>query len=207
MKAQPATHRCYKEKEQRSSQIGSASQGTRSKERAQMGDRLRITAQLLRTADISSLVAELRSQAHDVFAIQEKSAIAEALSIQPRSAPAINRNGLHRTWSLRHYLQPALIALRITGQPSTCHWLLERAAKRSGSQRKAHLADVHAADRYWVGRNEGSLDEAEKAARKALNRRFNRDCTCRPCRCAARPVPVAGSKRKTGGQLTQPARC
>lgn len=140
------------------------------------GDRLRITAQLLRTADGFHLWSQSYDRKlDDVFAIQEEiaRAIAEALSIQLKvSAGDKSERPTQDMEAYDKYLQArTLIALRTRDSLRRATSLLEQAVQRDPGFAKAwaYLADVHAADRYFgLGAMKESLDEAEKAARKAL---------------------------------------
>jgi TolB-like protein/Tfp pilus assembly protein PilF len=140
------------------------------------GDRLRITAQLLRTADGFHLWSQSYDRKlDDVFAIQEEiaRAIAGALSVQLKLG--LEGKAERPTQDMEaydHYLQArALIALRTPDSLRRATLSLERAVQRDPDFAKAwaYLADVHASDRFFgLGAMKESLDEAEKEARKAL---------------------------------------
>jgi serine/threonine-protein kinase len=140
------------------------------------GDRLRITAQLVRTADGFHLWSQSYDRKlDDVFAIQEEiaRAIAGALSVQLKLG--IEGQAERPTQDMEaydNYLQArTLIALRTPDSLRRATLLLEHAVQRDPGFAKAwaYLADVHASDRFFgLGAMKESLDEAEKEARKAL---------------------------------------
>ena len=140
------------------------------------GDRLRITAQLVRTGDGFHLWSQSYDRKlDDVFAIQEEiaRAIAGALSVQLKLG--IEGQAERPTQDMEaydNYLQArTLIALRTPDSLRRATLLLEHAVQRDPGFAKAwaYLADVHASDRFFgLGAMKESLDEAEKEARKAL---------------------------------------
>jgi TolB-like protein len=138
--------------------------------------RLRITSQLIRTADGFHLWSQnYDRKLDDVFAIQEEiaRAIAGALSVQLKLG--IEGQAERATQDMEaydNYLQArTLIALRTPDSLRRATLLLEHAVQRDPGFAKAwaYLADVHASDRFFgLGAMKESLDEAEKEARKAL---------------------------------------
>ena len=140
------------------------------------GDRLRITAQLLRTADGFHLWSQSYDRKlDDVFAIQEEiaRAIAGALSVQLKlGMEGQAERSTQDMEAYDNYLQArTLIALRTPDSLRRATLLLENAVQRDPGFAKAwaYLADVHASDRFFgLGAMKESLDEAEREARKAL---------------------------------------
>jgi TolB-like protein len=140
------------------------------------GNRLRITTQLVRTADGFHLWSQnYDRKLDDVFAIQEEiaRAIAGALSVQLKLG--IEGEAERPTQDMEaydNYLQArTLIALRTPDSLRRATLLLQHAVQRDPGFAKAwaYLADVHASNRFYgLGTAKESLDEAEKEARKAL---------------------------------------
>jgi adenylate cyclase len=140
------------------------------------GDRLRITAQLVRTSD----GYQLWSQAYDrklddVFAIQEEIArsIADALSVQLK---LVRENKSERPTqdmeAYDNYLEArALITQRTGDNLRRAAALLEAAVQRDPGFAKAWAALAQAralAPYYRLAAMKDSLEDAETAARKAL---------------------------------------
>jgi adenylate cyclase len=140
------------------------------------GDRLRITAQLVRTGDGYHLWSQTYDRKlDDVFAIQEEiaRAIAEALSVQLKVAAGDKSEPPTRDMvAYDNYVEArTLIAQRTRDSLRRANTLLEQAVQRDPDFAKAWawLANVRAAGRFFeLAPMKESLDEAEKAARKAL---------------------------------------
>jgi len=140
------------------------------------GDRLRITAQLVRTAD----GYQLWSQAYDrklddVFAIQGEIArsIADALSVQFKLGRGDKpERPTQDMGAYDNYLEArALITQRTGDNLRRAAALLESAVQRDPGFAKAWaaLAQAHALEPYYrLAAMKESLENAEKAARKAL---------------------------------------
>src|SRR5215470_1971719 len=140
------------------------------------GNRLRINAQLVRTAD----GYQLWSQAYDrklddVFAIQEEIArsMADALSVQLKLGPGNKpERATQDLGAYDNYLEArALITQRTGDNLRRAAALLESAVQRDPSFAKAWAALAQAralAPYYRLAAMEESLEDAEKAARKAL---------------------------------------
>ena len=140
------------------------------------GDRLRISAQLARTADGYQLWSQVYDRKlDDVFAIQEEIArsIADALSVQLKLSQG---NKFERPTqdmgAYDNYLEArALITQRSADNLRRASALLESAVQRDSGFAKAWAALAQAralAPYYRLAATEESLDEAERAARKAL---------------------------------------
>ena len=140
------------------------------------GDRLRITAQLVRTGDGYHLWSQTYDRKlDDVFAIQEEiaRAIAEALSVQLKVAAGDKSEPPTQDMvAYENYVEArTLIALRTRESLRRANTLLDQAVQRDPGFAKAWawLANVRAAGRFFeLAPMKESLDEAEKAARKAL---------------------------------------
>jgi TolB-like protein/Tfp pilus assembly protein PilF len=140
------------------------------------GDRLRITTQLVRTADGFNLWSRTYDRKlDDVFAIQEEiaRAIAEALSVQLK----LGNEGKHERptqdmAAYGNYLEArALITQRTAGNLRRATGLLEAAVQRDPGFAKAWaaLAQARALGFYYlVVPMQQSLEGAESAARRAL---------------------------------------
>jgi TolB-like protein/Tfp pilus assembly protein PilF len=140
------------------------------------GDRLRITAQLVRTADGYNVWSRTYDrELDDVFAIQEEiaRAIAEALSVQLK----LGGEGKHERptqdmAAYGNYLEArALIAQRTADNLRRATGLLEAAVQRDPDFAKAWaaLAQARALGFYYlVVPMKQSLEGAESAARKSL---------------------------------------
>jgi adenylate cyclase len=140
------------------------------------GERLRITAQVIRTSDGYHLWSQIYDRKlDDVFAIQEEiaSAIAEALSVQLK----LDGEGKHERptqdmAAYGNYLEArALITQRTADNLRRATALLEAAVQRDPGFAKAWaaLAQTRALGFYYlVVPMKQSLEGAESAARKAL---------------------------------------
>jgi TolB-like protein/Tfp pilus assembly protein PilF len=140
------------------------------------GERLRITAQVVRTDDGYHLWSQTyERKLDDVFAIQEEiaRAIAEALSVQLKvTARDKSEPPTQDMVAYENYIEArALIALRTPASLRRVSTLLEQAVQRDPGFAKAWawLASVRAIGRFYgLAPMKESLDEAEKAARRAL---------------------------------------
>jgi TolB-like protein/Tfp pilus assembly protein PilF len=140
------------------------------------GDRLRITAQLIRTQDGYRLWSQaFDRKLDDVFAIQEEiaRAIAEALSVQLKlRGEGKPERSTQDMAAYGDYLEArALITQRNTDNLRRATTLLEAAVQRDPSFAKAWaaLAQARALGFYYlVVPMQQSLEGAESAARKAL---------------------------------------
>jgi len=140
------------------------------------GNRLRITAQVVRTSDGFHLWSQTYDRKlEDVFAIQEEiaRAIAEALSVQLKvTAGDKAERPTQDMVAYDNYVEArTLIALRTRDSLRRANTLLEQAVQRDPGFAKAWawLANVRAAGRFFgLAPMKESLDEAEKAARTAL---------------------------------------
>jgi TolB-like protein len=139
------------------------------------GDRLRITAQLVRTEDGYHLWSQTYDRKlDDVFAIQEEiaSAIAHSLSVQLRVGSDRSARPTHDMAAYNDYLEArALITQRTTDNLSRAINLLEATVERDPSFAKAWaaLAQARALGPYFrLGTAKEWLPRAEEAARKAL---------------------------------------
>ena len=141
------------------------------------GDRLRITAQLVRTEDGYRLWSEsFDRKLNDVFAIQEEiaRAIAGALSVQLNLG--VSEKAQRPTQDMQaydSYLEArTLITRRDTENLRRAITLLEAVVQRDPNFAKAWaaLAQAHALTSYYhVAPRKESLEAAESAARKALS--------------------------------------
>jgi eukaryotic-like serine/threonine-protein kinase len=141
------------------------------------GDRLRITAQLIRTQDGYRLWSQaFDRKLDDVFAIQEEiaRAIASALSVQ--LSLGVSENAQRPTQDMQaydSYLEArTLITRRDTENLRRAIPLLEGVVQRDPNFAKAWAALAQAealASYYYVAPRKESLEAAEGAARKALS--------------------------------------
>jgi TolB-like protein/Tfp pilus assembly protein PilF len=140
------------------------------------GERLRITAQLVRTNDGYHLWSQVYDRKlDDVFAIQEEiaRAIAEALSVQLKlGGEGKHERPTHDMVAYGNYLEArALITQRTADNLRRATALLEAAVQRDPGFAKAWaaLAQARALGFYYlVVPMKQSLEGAESAARKAL---------------------------------------
>jgi TolB-like protein/Tfp pilus assembly protein PilF len=142
------------------------------------GDRLRITVQLVRTADGYNLWSRTYDRKlDDVFAIQEEiaRAIAEALSVQLKlGGEGKHERATQDMTAYGNYLEArALITQRTADNLRRATALLEAAVQRDPGFAKAWaaLAQARALGVYYLYRvvpMKQSLEGAESAARKAL---------------------------------------
>ena len=137
--------------------------------------RLRITAQLSRTADGYHLWSQAYDRKlDDVFAIQEEiaRAIADALSVQLKVVGAQSEQPTRDMTAYNNYLEArGLIVKRTPNNLGRAVTLLQNATKQDASFAKAWgaLAQAHAlAPYYRLAPTKESLDAAERAARHAL---------------------------------------
>jgi adenylate cyclase len=140
------------------------------------GDRLRITAQLVRTGDGFHLWSQsFDRKLNDVFAIQDEiaRAIASALSVQLKVAQSTSSESPTQDMeAYDDYLQArSLMVQRTTESLRLANDLLERAVRRDPKFARAWaaLAEVRAAARFFgLGGMKETLASAETAARTAL---------------------------------------
>src|SRR6266567_3009270 len=138
-------------------------------------DRLRIIAQLVRTADGYHLWSQAYDRKlDDVFAIQEEIArsIADALSLELKLPPKKSQRPTQDMEAYDNYLEArALITQRTADNLRRAAALLESAVQRDPGFAKAWAALAQAralAPYYRLAAMEESLKEAETAARRAL---------------------------------------
>jgi len=139
------------------------------------GDRLRITVQLARTTDGYNLWSQAYDRKlDDVFAIQEEIArsIANALSVELKLGSNKSERPTQDIGAYDNYLEASvLITQRTPENLRRASALLESAVRRDPGFAKAWAALAQArvlAPYYRLAATNDSLEDAEKAARKAL---------------------------------------